>query len=501
MDVSNATALYVASKKEKDAIRKLRMVASMLKNDRAAQHITDDALLRFLKFHGGDFKKTSTSLSRHVEFRETHASVLQNARRGVPPPLYMRKYLSYMVSEFVGVDREGYPIVVFRGGAGDSKGLSKLCTLEDIFAAGVWSQEYMLQKLLPEYNATTLCPKTSASCPSSASKTATPKIQVTLIIDLEGIGMHFMSHSAISAVTQYMAMSVANYPEEFKRVFMVRAPKIFPVLFKAVTPFIPEKDIDMIRILDSVSYLDVLRTYIDDDQIPQILGGSNVLKRELPGGRIPIERILAPPTKENVYLVPVLETESPVQPTTLLQWVQPSFAASLGVDVEWHVQYCAKGYFTRWHDVPSDTVVERVRFAAPSSPSSAGDGREGEEDASDDDEDDVWQIKLRLGILRPGAEAYAIRLRAVVSRTRAVGPWLALPYFVLPRQTGVLRKSSNDEKEEVCWKRGDGDRSTGVVAGDGSPPSPTQFKYHPPGSIRPTTMAPIVGGLIVGGGV
>eukprot|EP00938_MAST-03A_sp_MAST-3A-sp1_P000026 g26.t1 len=386
-----------ATKSELDMIEKLKRVPSVIKHPEISD-MSPAVYLRFLRFSNGNFQKAKSMVEEHVSFRMKYDRVLRGAvdDSWTPSPL-LRTFLPYVHrgNGFLGRDKEGYPITVVRAGKVDPVGLSSVCTSEDCLQAAIFAQERMMRKDLPAFG-------------------DGKKHQVTMIMDLKGVGMHFMTPSAISTVSAYMSMSVKNYPEEFRRVFMIRAPSAFPMIFSAVKGLIPEKDRKIVRVLGS-DYLDILRTYIDDDQIPSYLGGSLDSKisqdRIVPGGRVPVSKILCDPENVRVQVAHKLCEEDQVSPVSLLSW--SVVRSEWGISTSWQVQYCAQGYLTRWHSLPisSTTLLRR-----------------------DSDGTEHHQIELALRVLRPGASMYGIRIRCKCDSTSSTGSWHNVPYFRVPKR-------------------------------------------------------------------
>lgn len=406
-----------ATESELQKIELLKNVPSVKKHPEITE-MSPAVYLRFLRFAKGNFKKAKSLVEEHVSFRMKYDKVLRGAvdDSWTPLPL-LRHFLPYVHRGrgFLGQDKEGYPITVVRAGVADPVGISKMCSGEDCLQAAIFAQERMMRKDLPLFQGN--------------------KHQVTMIIDLQGIGMHFMTASAISTVSAYMTMSVKNYPEEFRRVFMIRAPSAFPVLFSAVSPLIPEKDRDIVRVLGK-DYLKVLREYIDDDQIPSYLGGSLDAKisneRMIPGGRVPVNKILVDPEKVRIEVGTRLCDEDRVSPMTSLSWSCHSEAKKWGIKTSWEVDYCAQGYFTSWHRLSksSTTLVQR-----------------------DSNGTEHHRVELALRVLRPGANMYGLRIRCKCDATGSTGSWHTVPYFHVPKRFEDVDIEETPESPAQTYRR------------------------------------------------
>ncbi len=60
----------------------------------------------------------------------------------------------------------------------------------------------------------------------------------TLLLDLEGLNMRHLWRPGIRALLRVIEIVEANYPETMGRVLIIRAPRVFPVLWTLVRTFI-----------------------------------------------------------------------------------------------------------------------------------------------------------------------------------------------------------------------------------------------------------------------
>ena len=75
---------------------------------------------------------------------------------------------------------------------------------------------------------------------------------VTSVIDLENLS--YQRHyywPGINIFRELLSMFEANYPERTRRVIVVRAPKVFPVAYNLIKPFMNEVTRDKVVILGS----------------------------------------------------------------------------------------------------------------------------------------------------------------------------------------------------------------------------------------------------------
>ena len=97
----------------------------------------------------------------------------------------------------------------------------------------------------------------------------------TCIVDLEGLSMRHLWRPGIRALLRIIEIVEANYPETMGRLLIVRAPRVFPVLWTLISPFIDENTRQKFMIYGGKDYLESggLIEFIDMKYIPDFLGG------------------------------------------------------------------------------------------------------------------------------------------------------------------------------------------------------------------------------------
>ena len=97
----------------------------------------------------------------------------------------------------------------------------------------------------------------------------------TCIVDLEGLSMRHLWRPGIRALLRIIEIVEANYPETMGRLLIVRAPRVFPVLWTLISPFIDENTRQKFMIYGGNDYKGPggLIDFIDEKYIPDFLGG------------------------------------------------------------------------------------------------------------------------------------------------------------------------------------------------------------------------------------
>ncbi|NXX17847.1 S14L2 protein, partial [Podargus strigoides] len=214
----------------------------------------DYFLLKWLRARCFDLPKAEAML------RKGPWRGLSSCLRGVcsPPersvlPQVIRKYMS---GGMCGYDREGSPIWYDIIGPLDAKGL--------LFSA---SKQDLLKNKFRD------CEVLRRECEQQSQKLGKKIEMVLMVYDCEGLGLKHLWKPAVETYGELLSMFEENYPESLKRLFIVKAPKIFPVAYNLVKHFLSEDTRKKVVVLGS-NWKEVLQKYIDPEQIPVEYGGT-----------------------------------------------------------------------------------------------------------------------------------------------------------------------------------------------------------------------------------
>lgn len=189
--------------------------------------------------------------SQNLEFRK-HMKVDKIIQDWRPPEVIER----YVSGGLCGYDREGSPIWYDIIGPLDPKGLLLSASKQDCLRTKVRDAEILRQE-----------------CEKQSEKLGKYIESITIIYDCEGLGMKHLWKPAVEMYGEVLTMFEENYPESLKRLFLIKAPKLFPIAYNLVKHFLREETRQKIIILGA-NWKEVLRNYIDADQLPVIYGGS-----------------------------------------------------------------------------------------------------------------------------------------------------------------------------------------------------------------------------------
>ncbi|XP_034027033.1 SEC14-like protein 2 [Thalassophryne amazonica] len=213
-----------------------------------AQH--DHFLLRWLRARNFNVQKSEAMLRKHLEFRK-HMKVDTIITEWRPPEV-IEKYLS---GGMCGYDRDGSPIWYDVIGPVDPKGLFLSASKQDFIKSKIRDCE-MLQK----------------ECNLQSERLTKNVESITMVYDVEGLGLKHLWKPAIETYGEILQMFEDNYPEGLKRLFVIKAPTLFPVAYNLVKHFLSENTRQKIFVLGA-NWQEILLKYIDAEQLPVIYGG------------------------------------------------------------------------------------------------------------------------------------------------------------------------------------------------------------------------------------
>nr|XP_025123135.1 putative SEC14-like protein 6 isoform X3 [Bubalus bubalis] len=147
----------------------------------------------------------------------------------------------YEPSGFCGHDREGSPVWyhIIRGL--DLKGLLLSVSKQELLRFNFWSLELLLR-----------------DCEQQSQK---------------GLSLRHLWKPGVELVQEFFSALEANYPEILKNLIVVKAPKLFPVAFNLIKPYITEETCRKVLILGG-NWKQELLKFISPDQLPVEFGGT-----------------------------------------------------------------------------------------------------------------------------------------------------------------------------------------------------------------------------------
>ncbi|XP_023472130.2 SEC14-like protein 5 [Equus caballus] len=216
----------------------------------------DQHILRFLRARDFHLDKAREMLCQSLSWRKQHqVDLLCQTWR---PPAVLEEFYA---GGWHYQDVDGRPLYILRLGHMDTKGLMK--------AVG---EEALLWHVL------SVNEEGQKRCEGNTKQFGRPISSWTCLVDLEGLNMRHLWRPGVKALLQMIEVVEANYPETLGRLLIVRAPRVFPVLWTLISPFINENTRQKFLIYSGSNYQGPggLVDYLEEEVIPDFLGGECV---------------------------------------------------------------------------------------------------------------------------------------------------------------------------------------------------------------------------------
>ncbi|XP_025092683.1 retinal-binding protein-like isoform X2 [Pomacea canaliculata] len=232
--------------KQEEALKEFKEAIADL---RKPQH-DDYELLKWLKARQYDVVKAEEMYRTSMAYRQKLG--VDKLLEEYEPPEVLKMYLA---GGFSGYDKEGSPVKVELFGRLDIKGIV-----------------YSAKKVDLEKTKLLQCEKTVMDWKQQSEKSGDRVDGLTVIFDMEGVTSRVLWRPGLQMYLHLVKVLEDNYPEMMKRMFVVNAPRIFPLLYKLCRPLISEDTRNKIHVLGS-NFKDTLLKYIDAEELPMFLGG------------------------------------------------------------------------------------------------------------------------------------------------------------------------------------------------------------------------------------
>ncbi|KAJ8283851.1 hypothetical protein COCON_G00027010 [Conger conger] len=226
----------------------------------------DEHILRFLRARDFNMDKAREILCQSLTWRKQHQVDYLLETWNSPQVLN-----DYYTGGWHHHDKDGRPLYILRLGQMDTKGLVRALGEESLLRHVLSINEEGLRR-----------------CEENTKVFGRPISCWTCLVDLEGLNMRHLWRPGVKALLRIIEVVEANYPETLGRLLILRAPRVFPVLWTLVSPFIDENTRKKFLIYAGNDYQGPggLVDYIDKEVIPDFLGGDCMC--EVPeGGLVP----------------------------------------------------------------------------------------------------------------------------------------------------------------------------------------------------------------------
>nr|CAG4719772.1 RALBP [Leptochiton asellus] len=211
----------------------------------------DRYLWKWLKAREFDVSKAEQMFRASLAYREKMK--VDSLNETYQPPEVLQKYLT---GGFCGHDKDGSPIRVEPYGHLDMKGIMYSTKKSDL------EKTKLLQ-----------CEYTVADWREQSKKLGKRVDGLTVIFDMEGVSTKMLWKPGLQMYLYLVKVLEDNYPEMMKRMFVINAPRIFPLLYKICRPLISDDMKNKIHVMGG-DFKSHLLKYIDADQLAVIHGGT-----------------------------------------------------------------------------------------------------------------------------------------------------------------------------------------------------------------------------------
>ncbi|XP_041456909.1 SEC14-like protein 2 [Lytechinus variegatus] len=286
----------------------------------AIQPYHDDYWLRrFLRSKKFDIKKAESLFRKDIVWREENkvATIAQDFK--IPEVLE-----KYRIGGTIGCGKDGRPIFLDPFGLIDFKGLLHSVTQTDIMK--FYIQRFSgLNDLMIEQ-----------------SRKLNTKVEgIHFIMDFEHLGRQHLSRPSTQLQITIVNMCEDHFPELLYRVYILRSPRLFPVLYSLVSPFLGERTRNR-TVFCKDNFAEVLLKNIDAEVLPRYWGGTreedgdgqcpSIVRR---GGKVPKEFYL---TGKTLSIDPSQMTKKEVSSRGSLELTYPVTKHNSLINYEFRTQ-------------------------------------------------------------------------------------------------------------------------------------------------------------------
>ncbi|KAK8401215.1 hypothetical protein O3P69_002767 [Scylla paramamosain] len=228
---------------------------------------SDTCLLRFLRARDFNIEKAREMLSHSLIWRKKNQVDKMMNEYQVPSVIQ-----EYFPGGWHHHDKECRPLYLLRLGQMDVKGLVKSV-----------GEEGLLKHTLH------ICEEGLRLTEEATLTYGRPITTWTLLVDLEGLNMRHLWRPGIRTLLKIIEIVEANYPETMSCVLIIRAPRVFPILWTLVSTFIDETTRSKFLFYGGNDYQGPggLIDYMPKENIPHILGGECKLDTQSVLGPVP----------------------------------------------------------------------------------------------------------------------------------------------------------------------------------------------------------------------
>lgn len=212
------------------------------------------SLIRWLRSRNWNEQEAEKMLRKHIHWRrENNVDTILSWYK---MPEVVDKYFP---GGICGSDKHGKPLFIAPVGCLDPKTFMRAVSRVDFIRSRIYQMEYILRVILPE------------ACENANQEIS----QLSVIMDMQGLGFKHMSPSWLSILAESVATMESNYPEVLGICFVINAPPLFSKLYGFIKPILSKTTQEKVHVLDS-NYQETLLRHFSADSLPAFYGGTLV---------------------------------------------------------------------------------------------------------------------------------------------------------------------------------------------------------------------------------
>eukprot|EP00057_Strongylocentrotus_purpuratus_P006694 XP_011661168.1 PREDICTED: SEC14-like protein 2 [Strongylocentrotus purpuratus] len=245
---AGAVDLMLSPKQREQLVKFREKVSDVLQ-----PYHNDYWLLRFLKARNFNLKKSESMFRKNVLWREENK--ISQLYSEYKEPEVLQKYKP---GGKLGNAKDGRPVFLDPIGNVDFKGLLHSVTVSDATKFYIKTLESLQRDVI-----------------SQTEKLKRQIVGVYYIVDMEHLGHHHLWKPGVQFTTSVIQQCEQQYPELLHKVIVVRAPRMFPLAYSIVKPFLNEQTRKKVVVFKD-DFESELLSIIDADLLPKYWGGNLV---------------------------------------------------------------------------------------------------------------------------------------------------------------------------------------------------------------------------------
>jgi hypothetical protein len=170
-----------------------------------------------------------------------------------------------------GYSKAGYPVIYEQPGKMNLKSLfASGCQVPDMLRHYIFFMEFVSNRICTK-------PEIRRIIDQDGSPRCSSSWGTMVVLDIKGAGLGLLSGDVIKYLKEAGDTNSQHYPLSMKRAFVINAPFFVAGAWSGLKNSIVPASVQ-VDLLSESKYLNALREYIDDDQIPPEYGGSSPYK-------------------------------------------------------------------------------------------------------------------------------------------------------------------------------------------------------------------------------